>query len=117
MNNSLFVPVDVPEAKRSAFEKNIALATHETGRLMLFAGDQKVEHMNNDFYGEGISPDDADPEHMFRIASRASIGVFATQLGLVARYGGDYKKIPYLVKLNSKTGNESHSSKVKYSNC
>lgn len=59
--------------------------------------------MNDDFYGEGIAPDDANPEHMFEIASRAKIGVFATQLGLVACYGADYKTIPYLVKLNSKT--------------
>lgn len=103
MNNSIVIPTDVPEDQRQAFEKNLRLATHETGRLMLFAGDQKVEHMNTDFYGEGISTDDADPEHLFQIASRANIGVFATQLGLVARYGNDYKKIPYLVKLNSKT--------------
>lgn len=103
MNNSLLVPYDVPKEKKIEFEQNLRLATHETGRLMLFAGDQKVEHMNNDFYGEGIAPDDADPTHMFEIASRASIGVFATQLGLVARYGNDFKKIPYLVKLNSKT--------------
>ena len=48
--------------------------------LCFFAGDQKVEHMNDDFYGDGIAPDDANPEHMFEIASRASIGVFATQL-------------------------------------
>lgn len=103
MNNPILVPSDVPETKRVEFEKNVMTATHGTGRLMLFAGDQKVEHMNTDFYGEGISTDDADPEHLFQIASRANIGVFATQLGLVARYGNDYKKIPYLVKLNSKT--------------
>lgn len=103
MKTQIFVPSDVPKEKKSEFEKNIRLATHDTGRLMLFAGDQKVEHMNDDFYGEGISPDDADPEHMFKIASKGRIGVFATQLGLVARYGNDYKSIPYLVKLNSKT--------------
>lgn len=96
-------PLDVPQSKRVEFEKNIDTATHGTGRLMLFAGDQKVEHMNNDFYGEGIAPDDANPEHMFKIASRAKIGVFASQLGLIARYGMDYKNVPYLVKLNSKT--------------
>ncbi len=70
---------------------------------MLFAGDQKVEHLNDDFYGEGIHPDDSDPEHLFRIASQARIGVFATQLGLIARYGLGYRDIPYLVKLNSRT--------------
>ncbi len=103
MNVTHYTPLDVPEEKRSEFEKNIDTATHGTGRLMLFAGDQKVEHMNNDFYGEGIAPDDADPEHMFKIASKAKIGVYASQLGLIARYGMDYKNVPYLVKLNSKT--------------
>jgi len=70
---------------------------------MLFAGDQKVEHLNDDFFGEGIHEDDSDPEHLFRIASQAEIGVFATQLGLIAHYGRDYPHAPYLVKLNSKT--------------
>ena len=98
-----YTPLDVPKEKRSEFEKNIETATHGSGRLMLFAGDQKVEHMNDDFYGEGIAADDADPEHLFKIASQGKIGVFATQMGLIARYGIDYKNIPYLVKLNSKT--------------
>jgi len=62
-----------------------------------------VEHMNDDFYGKDNHLDDADPEHLFRIASQANIGVFATQLGLIARYGMDYKEVPYLVKVNSKT--------------
>ena len=70
---------------------------------MLMAGDQKVEHLNGDFYGPNIAPDDADPEHLFRIASQVRIGAFATQLGLIARYGMDYPEVPYLVKLNSKT--------------
>jgi fructose-bisphosphate aldolase / 6-deoxy-5-ketofructose 1-phosphate synthase len=96
-------PADVPVAKRDEYQRNMMLATHDTGRLMLFAGDQKVEHLNKDFYGEGISPDDADPEHLFRIASRSKIGVFASQLGIIAKYGYDYKEVPYLVKLNSKT--------------
>jgi DhnA family fructose-bisphosphate aldolase class Ia len=70
---------------------------------MLFAGDQKIEHLNDDFYGSGISPDDNDPEHLFRIASGAEIGCFATQMGLIARYGEDYPRLNYLVKVNSKT--------------
>src|SRR5512138_3147505 len=77
--------------------------TRGSGRLMLFAGDQKVEHLNDDFYGPGIDPQDNSPEHMFQIADGAKIGVFATQLGLIARYGMDYPDVPYLVKLNSKT--------------
>jgi len=96
-------PADVPETKKYEYEKNMAVATHETGKLMLFAGDQKVEHLNGDFFGPEISQDDGDPEHLFRIASKSRIGVFATQLGMISKYGNDYKDVPYLVKLNSKT--------------
>ncbi len=99
----IIIPLDVPGEARETYLNGYRTMTHGTGRLMLFAGDQKVEHLNDDFFGEGISPDDADPEHLFRIADRARIGVFATQLGLIARYGTDYPDVPYLVKLNSKT--------------
>ncbi|GBE35968.1 fructose-bisphosphate aldolase class 1 [bacterium BMS3Bbin07] len=97
------IPLDVPKGMRKTYLENYATITGNSGRLMLFAGDQKVEHLNDDFYGEGIHPDDSDPEHLFRIAGQGKIGVFATQLGLIARYGMDYPDVPYLVKLNSKT--------------
>jgi DhnA family fructose-bisphosphate aldolase class Ia len=97
------VPAGVPKSARDEYVKNYLDVTKKTGRLMLFAGDQKVEHLNNDFYGEGIAEDDANPEHLFQIASKGEIGVFATQIGLIARYGQDYKDVSYLVKLNSKT--------------
>lgn len=97
------IPLDVAPAYRSIFQKNYETMTHGTGRLMLFAGDQKIEHLNDDFYGEGITAENADPEHMFRIASKAKIGCFATQLGLISRYAMDYHTVPYLVKLNSKS--------------
>ena len=101
--NDVIVPLDVPKAVREKYINNYLEITKRTGRLMLFAGDQKVEHMNDDFFGEGIHPDDSSPEHLFRIAGQAKIGVFATQLGLIARYGVHYPDVPYLVKLNSKT--------------
>lgn len=97
------VPLDVPSSLHSQYIKNYSSITKDSGRLMLFAGDQKIEHLNKDFYGEGISPDDNDPVHLFNIASRAKIGVFATQLGLIAKYGSEFSNVPYLVKLNSKT--------------
>jgi len=97
------VPLGVPLEVEDIYVRNYQMITRETGRLMLFAGDQKVEHLNNDFYGENIHIDDANPEHLFKIATKAKIGVFATQLGLVSLYGRDYPDIPYLVKLNSKT--------------
>ncbi|MFO8011662.1 MAG: aldolase [Dehalococcoidia bacterium] len=99
----VMVPLDVPEDGTHRYADNYLSITKGSGRLMLFAGDQKVEHLNQDFHGEGIHPDDADPEHLFRIAGQAKIGVFATQLGLISRYGMDYRHVPYLVKLNSKT--------------
>ena len=97
------IPADVPKDKVDEYIKNMDEITGGSGRLMLFAGDQKVEHLNDDFYGEGIPLDDAHPEHLFRIASLAKIGVFATQMGLIARYGRKYPTVPYLVKINSKT--------------
>ena len=99
----VLVPQDVPPERRDDYVDNYLRITKNTGRLMLFAGDQKVEHLNRDFFGPGISPEDGDPEHLFRIAKRGRIGVFAAQLGLIARYGMDYPEVPYLVKLNSKT--------------
>ncbi|MDO8609076.1 MAG: aldolase [bacterium] len=103
MKKNISVPLDVPASFKSLYTHNYNLATHESDKLMLFAGDQKIEHLNKDFYGEGISQDDADPVHLFNIASKAKIGVFAAQLGLIAQYGSDFPDIPYLVKLNSKT--------------
>jgi fructose-bisphosphate aldolase / 6-deoxy-5-ketofructose 1-phosphate synthase len=102
------VPADVPKKMEKFYVQHYLEATQGSGRLMLFAGDQKMEHLNDDFVGltkEGmrIPEDDSDPEHFFRIASKGTIGVFATQLGMIARYGRDYPKIPYLVKVNSKT--------------
>jgi len=97
------VPLDVPKNMVKKYIRNYIDITKGSGKLMLFAGDQKIEHLNADFYGEGIHLDDANPEHLFEIASKAKIGVFATQLGLISRFGMDYRNVPYLVKLNSKT--------------
>src|SRR5258708_1883754 len=101
--NDIKVPLDVLEENKNTYIQNYLTATQNTGRLMLFAGDQKIEHLNDDFYGEGITPENNSPEHMFQIASKGRIGAFATQLGLIAKYGMDYPSIPYIVKLNSKT--------------
>lgn len=97
------VPADVPAAARDTYIDNYMAATRGTGRLMLFACDQKIEHLNDDFYGEGIHLDDADPEHMFKIGEQGLCGVLAGQRGLVASYAGDYPDINYLIKMNSKT--------------
>jgi fructose-bisphosphate aldolase / 6-deoxy-5-ketofructose 1-phosphate synthase len=97
------VPADVPAAARETYVDNYLKATQNTGRLMLFACDQKIEHLNDDFFGEGISPDDAEPEHLLRIGSQGVIGILAGQRGLIAQFAPDYPEINYLVKMNSKT--------------
>ena len=97
------VPVDVAADARETYIDNYMAATRGTGRLMLFACDQKIEHMNGDFYGEGIDIADLDPEHLFQIGSQGVCGVLAGQRGLIARYAADYPEINYLVKMNSKT--------------
>ena len=100
------VPGDVPEDVKDIYIDHFLQATHQTGKLMLFAGDQKVEHLNDDFFNKSdpqLSIEDQDPEHLFKIASQGTVGVFATQLGLISQYGKDYPDINYVVKMNSKT--------------
>lgn len=101
--SDVIVPANVPKTERQRYIQSYLIVTHGTDRVMLMAGDQKIEHLNDDFFGEGIHDDDADPEHLFRIASQGEIGCFATQHGLIAQYGPDYMDIPYVVKMNSKT--------------
>lgn len=105
MSNStqICIPGDVPNNMIQTFQDNYNAITRDTGRLMLFACDQKIEHMNKDFYGDSIDVSALHPEHIFRIASQGSIGALATHLGLIARYGKQYPAINYVVKLNAKT--------------
>ena len=109
------VPVDVMPDMRDVYITNYMKATRETGRLMLFACDQKIEHMNKDFYGEGIDIADAEPEHLFKIGSQGVCGVLAGQRGLIAQYAADYPEINYLVKMNSKTNLVKTSQEDPYS--
>jgi class I fructose-bisphosphate aldolase len=97
------IPADVLPEAHETYVENYLAATRGTGKLMLFACDQKIEHLNDDFFGEDIALEDNDPEHLFRIASQGVIGVMAAQRGLVAQYAPDYPEINYLVKMNSKS--------------
>ena len=103
MTSALRIPLSVPRAKRDTYTKNYHRMTGGTGRLFLFAGDQKIEHLHKDFFGTGIATEAAYPEHLFKIASQARIGCFATQPGLIARYAANYLSVPYLAKMNAKT--------------
>ncbi len=109
------IPLDIPSAKRSVYQKNIQTLTKGTGRLFVFAGDQRVEHLNDDFVGIDIPVDDSSPEHLFKIAASSRIGAFATQLGMISRFGAKYPKVPYIVKLNSKSNLVSDSQQDPYS--
>ena len=109
------VPADVPDELIETFIDNMDAATCGTGKMNLFACDQKIEHLNDDFYdgGNSIPLTSNDPEHLFTIGQKCheqgTIGVLAGQLGLISHYARDYPEIPYLVKLNSK----SHLVKTK----
>lgn len=94
---------DVPLAATDIYVKNYIEMTKGSGKVVMFVCDQKLEHLNDAFVGPGISEQDADPEHMFRIASQSVIGCMAAQPGLIAKYGYTYPDIPYLVKINSTT--------------
>ena len=111
------VPVDVSPEMREAYIDNYMKATRGTGRLMLFACDQKIEHLNKDFYdgGDEIDIADCEPEHLFKIASQGVCGVMAGQRGLIAQYAADYPEINYLVKMNSKTNLVKTSQEDPYS--
>lgn len=109
------VPADVLPEARETYIDNYLKATRGTGRLMLFACDQKIEHLNADFYGEGIDPADGDPEHLFQIATQGACGVVAGQRGLIAHYAPDYPEANYVVKMNSKTNLVKTSQEDPYS--
>jgi DhnA family fructose-bisphosphate aldolase class Ia len=103
------VPADVPDELIETFIDNMDAATCGTGKMNLFACDQKIEHLNDDFYdsGEKIPLTSNNPAHLFEIGAKAheqgTIGVLAGQLGLISQYARDYPEVPYLVKLNSKS--------------
>lgn len=102
-DSSNFIPFDVPEKSKKDFLENYNKLTRGTNRLMIFSCDQKIEHLNTDFFGPKIDSDANNPKNIFQIASQGNIGGLATQLGLIARYAKEFPNINYIVKLNSKT--------------
>ncbi len=102
-NDVVHLPADVANAAITSYCANYLAITRSVNRLLLFSCDQKLEHLNRDFYGSGIDAQDNDPEHMFKIAHHGTIGAFATHLGLIAQYGKQYPTINYVIKMNGKT--------------
>lgn len=97
------IPLDVAKAAEKTYTENYAELTKNTGKLFLFTGDHKIEHLNRDFFGPNIPEEANSPEHLFKIAKHGKVGAFATHLGLICQYGADYKDVNYIVKLNAKT--------------
>lgn len=100
---NFIIPLSVPKNKRSTYRQSFKLATKGTGKLLLFAADQKVEHLNDDFFGAGITPEDASPEHLFQVAAGIPGAVMAAHIGLLSRYGNDYRHLPFILKVNGKS--------------
>jgi fructose-bisphosphate aldolase/6-deoxy-5-ketofructose 1-phosphate synthase len=96
-------PLDVPQSQANMFEENYKSITTPNGKLFIFVGDQKIEHLNDDFCGNDIPTQNSEPENLFKIASKSKIGGFAVHPGLLCRYARNYPDIPYIVKLNGKT--------------
>ena len=97
------VPADVPQTIVDDYVRHYRLITRDTGNLVLFSVYQKIEHLNDYFFGNDIALEDNDPAHLFKIADAGFVGALATHLGLIARYANHYKNCTYIVKLNSKT--------------
>ncbi|MBI2774475.1 aldolase [Candidatus Dependentiae bacterium] len=97
------IPADVVQSAADEYIKNYRAITRDANRLFLFSGDQKIEHLNEYFYGPEISEEDNDPLHLFKIADAGFVGAFATHLGLISRYGKKFPSINYIAKLNAKT--------------
>lgn len=96
------ISADVPTTAHKIFQHNYTTLA-KSGSLFLFAGDQKIEHLNDDFDGPGIAPQAASPTHLFEVAKACPINAFAAPVGLITRYGQMYKDVAYVAKLNGKT--------------
>ena len=107
MTNDFYIPGDVPLQSKETYQHNWNVFTKGTGRVLMFAGDQKIEHLNEDFYDQSgddlISNEDASPEHLFHIAANSPISALAVQAGLASQYANDFPLVPLIIKLNSKS--------------
>ena len=71
-NDDLHMPAMVKKEYENEYKKNY-LAITVVEHLFLFSCDQKIEHLNKDFYGPGIDPQDNNPEHLFKIANKVML--------------------------------------------
>lgn len=93
----MIIPRDVPVAKQHDFIERFSLLTKGTERVLIFAGDQILEHLS------GVSPD-----RYFTLSKTQQAGALATHYGIIVRYAQDAsfdssQKIPLIIKMNGKT--------------
>ncbi len=106
-SDDIIIPADVPSAKRAQFAKNMQTICKFTKNIAIFSGDQKIEHLNDDFYGKSdigqIPIEHSNPDHLFKLARSCQLGAFSTHYGTITRYGPAYPTLPYIVKANGKS--------------
>jgi fructose-bisphosphate aldolase/6-deoxy-5-ketofructose 1-phosphate synthase len=99
------IPLSIPPEAEKKYLKNLQTLyqNHPSQRAFIFAADQRIEHLFDDFHGTQVAPEAASPEHIFKIASHAPISALATHFGPIDRYAAYYPEIPYIIKLNGKS--------------
>lgn len=99
----ILIPADVPQHLQATYKKHYSTLTKDTERILLFAADQKMEHLNADFAGDTLPEGIDDPAYLFALANTNYFGAFAAHVGLIARYANQFPGINYIAKLNGKT--------------
>ena len=64
-DEEIIIPLDIPKNMQKKYVKNYQTITLGSGNLFLFAGDQKVEHLNDDFVLFNV--DHLYPSHLARM--------------------------------------------------
>ena len=54
----MYIPADVPQACHQKYIQAMNTITKNTDHVLMFAGDQKLEHLHADFYGKNICEQD-----------------------------------------------------------
>jgi len=101
----VIVPLNIPKAMRDTYVKSYMEITKNTGRLMLFAGDQKVEHINDNLFRKDVPEGDGNSKKNFRIEAQSKTWVLATHLAQ-ACCGMNCRNAAYK-EINSKTDLET----------
>jgi len=98
----MMIPLTVLDNQQERYCEHMRIVTSNFTRTILFAYDHRLEHLQYDFYGDGVAKDAYSVEHALTIAAKSKMSAFATQFGLIARYARSFDSVPYVVKLTGK---------------